>query len=177
LIRLGLLMAMGSCVFFLPWVAVISVQMQRIEGRYPGLAWVQLVGGGLAMMIILLPMMIWITISFRPERDPNLMLLLNDLAWLIFTMAFAPFVSQGLAIAFAIFSDKSEPPVFPRWAGYYNLWVALLFVPTGLIVFFKSGPFAWNGIIGFWIPVANFGIWFGVMFKLLRDAIAQQEPA
>lgn len=174
LIRLGLLMSLASCVFFIPWVAVISLQMKRIEGNYPLLSWVQLVSGTVAMLIILFPMMLWITVSFRPDRDPQLMLLLNDLGWLVFTMVFAPFVTQCLALALATFSDKSAQPVFPRWSGYYNVWVALLFVPTGLIVFFKTGPFAWNGVIGFWLPVANFGIWFLVMFKLLRNAIAQQ---
>lgn len=174
LIRFGLLLAMGSCVFFVPWVAVISVQIKRIEGHSPILAYTQMLGGLVAMLIILFPTMIWVTVSFRPERNPEIMLALNDLAWLIFTMAFAPFVTQGLAIGLAILSDKNPQPVFPRWAGYFNIWAALAFIPSGLIVFFKSGPFAWDGVFGFWLPVGNFGVWFIIMLVLLLKAIKQQ---
>ena len=173
-IRSGLGICQFSLIFFPPWVSVISTQMRRIEGPNPVMASTQLLGGGLAMLAILLPAMIWATVSFRLDRNPELMLLLNDLGWLILTMVFAPFVTQNLAIALAILGDRRAKPVFPRWAGFYNFFVGLLFVPIGLIVFFKSGPFAWNGVIGFWIPVADFAIWFGVMFKLLRDAIGQQ---
>ncbi len=174
-IRVGLVISQAACIFFLPWVCVISTQMKRIKGSDPSAASAQLVGGTMAMLAILIPTMIWTTVSFRPDRDPNLNLLLNDLGWIILAMVFAPFVTQNLALAVAIFSDKSDKPVFPRWAGYYNIWVPLLFLPVGLVVFFKSGPFAWNGIVGIYIPLANFGIWFGIMFKLLRDAIARQE--
>jgi hypothetical protein len=30
-----------------------------------------------------------------------------------------------------------------------NVAIALLFAPGGLITFFKSGPFAWNGLLAF----------------------------
>lgn len=47
-------------------------------------------------------------------------------------------------------------------------------LPGGLVTFFKSGPFAWNGILAFWLPLTVFGIWYGVMFMLLRKAILGQ---
>lgn len=39
--------------------------------------------------------------------------------------------------------------VFRRWVGYLNIWAALLLAPAVLIYFFKTGPFAWNGILVF----------------------------
>jgi len=47
----------------------------------------------------------------------------------------------------AILRDRSDAPVFPRWP------VAVLrdggrIDPTGFIIFFKHGPLAWSGIIG-----------------------------
>ena len=71
-------------------------------------------------------------------------------------------------------ADCGKQPVFPRWVGYFNFWVGLLFVPGGMITFFKSGPFAWNGIIAFWIPASVFGTWFLVMTPMLLKAIQQQ---
>ena len=40
---------------------------------------------------------------------------------------------------------------------YGNLWVAFLGAGGCLSVFFKNGPFSWNGIVGWWIPTVVFG--------------------
>jgi len=42
-------------------------------------------------------------------------------------------------------------------------------------VFFKHGPFAWNGVLAWWIPLTMFFIWFVVMTVLLLRAIADDE--
>jgi len=50
---------------------------------------------------------------------------------------------------------------------------AILFIPGGLIAFFKTGPFAGDGILTFWLPFAVFFGWFVVMFPLFLKAIKQ----
>ena len=94
MIRFGLFITQLSCIFFPPWVAVVSIQMKRIEGSQPVLAYTQLISGLTAMLVILGSTLIWGTVAFRPERAPELLLLINDLGWLIFTMTFAPFATQ-----------------------------------------------------------------------------------
>jgi hypothetical protein len=79
-----------------------------------------------------------------------------------------------LAIGVAILTDEREEPVFPRWAGYLNLWVALLLAPAGIVVFFKHGAFAWNGLIGFFCPLFAYCVWSITMFVLVRRAIEQE---
>jgi hypothetical protein len=152
---------------------VIGTQMRRIEGEHFPYTWVQVGLGMLGVLIFILPCMVMQALLFRPHRDPNLMLMLNDLSWLPFVGLFMPASIQGIAIALTIFKDKDEK-VFPRWLGYFNLWVALLFLPDVLIYSFKTGPFAWNGMIGFWLPLTVFGVWFFVMFPYLRRAILAQ---
>ena len=44
----------------------------------------------------------------------------------------------------------------------------------GLAVFFKDGPFAWNGIIGFYVPLTVFAIWVLVTTFVLTKAIKRQ---
>lgn len=175
LVRTGLLLTQFSCIFFLPWVAVLTEQMKRMAGPSTVLATTQLISGAVALFIILLPTLIWGVASFRPERNPELTLLLNDLAWLIFTMTFAPFVTQAVAIGLAILGDQRPQPLMPSWLGYFNFWTALSFVPAGLILFFKTGPFAWNGVIGFWLPVVVFFVWFIVMLVFVFKAIQRAE--
>ncbi len=173
-IKMGMVIAMFSVGFFGPWLAVISTQMQRMEGRSPVLAYTQMICGAMGVLAFLLPIMIWCTIAFRPERDPQLMLLFNDLAWLMLTTIVSPGIVQNIAIGVAILGDKNPIRVFPKWAAYFNFWIATSFMPALIVPFFKTGPFAWDGIIGFWVPLVNFGAWVWVMFFLLRKGIKQQ---
>jgi hypothetical protein len=52
--------------------------------------------------------------------------------------------------------------------------LALVFVPAALIPFFKTGPFAWNGVLSFWLPVGLFVVWLFVMWSVLTKAIRSQ---
>jgi hypothetical protein len=173
-IRLGALLMMACSAFIVPFAAAISVQMKRMEGSSPVLTYTQLASGSLGIVFFILPAMLWTIAAYRPSRDPQLILLLNDMGWLIFLMPFTSFIVQNISIGLAVLSDRSEHPVFPRWVGFFNFWVAVLFVPGGLITFFKTGPFAWDGLFAFWVPLIVFFIWYLVMFVLLRKGITQQ---
>jgi hypothetical protein len=65
--------------------------------------------------------------------------------------------------------------VFQRWVGYLNAWVAVLLVPGVLVLFFNTGPFAWNGVLVFWLAATAETIWFVTMLVVLRRAIDQQQ--
>jgi hypothetical protein len=171
--RLGLVVTMFAGALTGPFVAVITTQMRRIEGEHSPLAWTQLGMGMIGVLLFIFPVMVMQAIAFRPTRDPNLMLLLNDAAWLPFVGVWMCAFVQNFALGFAILKDTAEK-VFPRWLAYFNFWVALLFIPGSMIYFFKTGPFAWNGLFCFWLPLSVFGLWFFVMFPFLRKAILSQ---
>jgi hypothetical protein len=157
-----------------PFVAGISQQMKRIEGgRSTPLADIQLGLGMLMIVMFIIPCFLMGTAAFRPERDPELILALNDAGWLPFVGAFQCTFFQLLAIAAAVFQDR-EQRVFPRWLAFFNLWVAFLLLPAGLVLFFKRGPFAWNGLLAFWFVVVVFVAWFLVMFVELRKAVLRE---
>jgi hypothetical protein len=90
---------------------------------------------------------------------------------------------QCLVIGFAIFGYQGPQPIWPRWLAYYNLWSAFIFAAGGLVVLFKTGVFAWNGLLAFWLVAVFFGAWFLVMtWQLLAATSAQptedqREPA
>ena len=106
-----------------------------------------------------------------------MILLLNDLGWIMLLMTFTTFVVQNFAIGLCILGDKRERPTLPRWVGYFNFWVGVLFIPGGLLTFFKTGPFAWDGLFVWWVPLIVFFIWYVAMFVLLRNAVKQQSGA
>ena len=170
-IRVGLFITMFGSALYLPWSAVISDLIARIEGRFGPLSMLQFGSGALTILLFAFPTWLFAVAAFRPERDPELILLINDVAWLCFVGLFSPFFFVPIAIGVSAFLDKHNPPIFPRWVGYFNLWMALLVIPGGLTIFFKSGAFAWNGLLAFWVPLTIFGIWFTVMFLVMVKAI------
>jgi hypothetical protein len=173
-IRAGLVLTMIGATLTAPWVAAISTQMKRIEGRYSPMSYTQLGLGMLGVLLFIFPVMFMQAAAFRPDRDPSQILLLNDLAWIPFVGVWTCAALQNVAIAVAIFHDKEEK-VFPRWVGYFNIWTAVLFCPGSLLYFFKDGPFAWNGALSWWLVVVVFCAWFVVMFFAMRRAIGTQK--
>jgi len=173
----GVIMIVGSALLF-PWISVISVQLRRIEGVHAPMAATQLSSGALGAFLFLTPMIMIEALAYKPENlDPDVAQTCYYFAWLFFcgTPIFA-FI-QNLAITVAILADHSPTPVFPRWAGYFNLWIAISFMSGLCVYFFDSGPFAWRGIFPWWIPLSFFGVWFAVMTALLLRAIDAQAAA
>jgi hypothetical protein len=165
----GLVIAtLGMCLVF-PLIALIGVHMARMEGRTPILTFLQLITGAATGVLLVMPMILMTIIPFRPDRSAELTVTLNDISWLLFLTPIGPFIIQNLAIGTAILSDRKA--ILPRWVGYLNFWVALLFVPDILAFFFHSGPFAWNGIFIFWLAFVAYAIVLVVMGLVLRQAV------
>jgi hypothetical protein len=166
-IRVGVLVAMFATALMLPFFAVVSAEIKKIEGRLGLLAPVQF-GGAIALVMIFQVIgLAWLTASYRPEADPDVIRALNDYCWFAWSSFIATYSIQYLCMATAGFMDIRERPIWPRWAAYLNVWVAITGAGGVLAVFFKTGPFAWNGVIGYWIPVIVFVVGMSVTCGLM----------
>jgi hypothetical protein len=174
-IRLGAGLMLLSGMFYAAYTALISAQMQRIPRVHQTVINTQLAAGAFACLTFLVPAMFFAATAFRPDRSPDSTLLLNDLSWIFLVIPWTPFMVQNFAFAFAILSDSRPTPAFPRWLAYLNIWAPIIFTPAILLPFFKSGPFAWNGIFVFWIPATVFVIQFIANTILLLKAIKAEE--
>ncbi|MCX2929973.1 hypothetical protein ORI20_06800 [Mycobacterium sp. CVI_P3] len=173
-IRTGMMVMVLGAALLGPFFAVISVQMRRIEGPRPTLAYAQLVLGACFILEIIFPMMAIQTAAFRPGRDGAIQQTLNDMGWLTFFGVASTGFVQLVIIGIVILQDSQAVPVFPRWVGYFNIWVGFAFLPGTVMIFFKSGPFAWDGIFIFWIPFTAFFVWLLVMPFVLCRATDQE---
>lgn len=170
-IRAGGVLMLLSCMFYAAFTAVMSGQMRRIPGVHSTVVYAQLGAGAFASVTFMLPGMLFVVASFRPERAPELTQVLNDLSWIILVMPWPPFLTQNFAFAFAILADPRRAPLFPRWLAYLNFWAPIVFSPSVLLPFFKSGPFAWSGIFVIWIPAIVFIAQFIANSTMLLRAI------
>jgi hypothetical protein len=121
------------------------------------------------------PTGIWMATAFRSEdRAADITRALNDVGWILFVLVIWSVWVQMLAIAAAVLMDNRPDPVLPRWVGWLSLWVSLIIVPAGLVLFFKTGPWAWNGLIGFWVPLSALVIWMLGMTWTVHQALCTQ---
>ena len=178
-IRLGLLLMMLATGGYATMVSVLRVQLGRVEGSRPVWATVQLVGGLTAYVMLTLFVLLLAGAAFRPERNPEITQMLHDIGWFAAFLAAVPFCLQALGTGLAVLGDKSARPLFPRWVGYGGLWVVVLLLPGDVLLFFHTGPFAYHGLISYWVPLFTFGGWMGLSsFAALRASkIDAEDPA
>jgi hypothetical protein len=157
----------------------IAAQTRRIEARsQPIMTYLQLSAMAVCAVVDMLCTIFWQAAAFRPDdTSPDVTRVLNDLGWFTFVFPWVPFSVWCLAIAVPIMQDRSVVPVYPRWVAYLNIWTAISFVPAGIIVFTKTGPLAWNGILALYLPLFMFFGWVVAMSVTTFKAIANQNPA
>lgn len=173
-IRFAAICFLYSASLLVLFYAGISAQLKRIEGEFGPMSIAQIALGVLAVVPFIPAAVSLCVATFRPERDIADILLFSDFTWILFLMVAPPAMFQFFTIGYAILSDRGSRPVFPRWLGFFTFWCAILSTPSVIIVFFKSGPFAWSGLFGFWIPATVFGVWTIAMAVMLLKAIKQE---
>lgn len=163
--RLGSILMMTGAALLLPLFGAMSAVMLRMQGRPVALAWTQMAAAVVTFFPLFANSFFFAAAAFRPERDAADILVLNDTGWLWLVMPTPAALLQLVVFGIAILGDDVERPVLPRWLAYFNFMVGVLFFPGVFIPLFKSGPFAWNGLLAFWVPLVVFGIWTPVMAR------------
>jgi hypothetical protein len=155
-IRAGLIGAMFGSALLMPFFTVVSAEMRKIEGPNPLLARIQFGGAVMLTVIFQIICLFWLLASFRPEISPEITRAFTDFGFLVWTIFIPTYSMQYICMAIAGFIDQRPQPAWPRWAAYCNLWVAFTGAGGVASVYLKTGPFSWNGILGFWTPVLVF---------------------
>lgn len=65
-----------------------------------------------------------------------------------------------VAAALVGLADKRPVPLFPRWVCFLTIWCGLSFLPASLTGVLKTGPFAWNGMLSYYIPYLCWLGWY-----------------
>jgi hypothetical protein len=173
-IRYSMILFNWFGVGLIPTVILLAMQVRRMAHRTPILSYSLIACAGGPPCLFLIANMFWLLGSFRPERSPELTQLLNDLAWVTFTVAVPYLIAQCLLIALAIYWDRQEQPVFKMWVAHFNLLVAVALAPAAFTALKFSGPLAWNGLLSFWVKNIAIAVWIVVMGVVLGQAILRR---
>ena len=158
-ILIGAALAVTATGFAIPLAAVVSEQMLRLGPGMRVWAILQGMGGALVSVWLVFPALIWGVAAFTPERAPSGTRMLSDLSFLALVTTTPYYIFQVIPIAYVCLSTKSDSPFFPRWFGYLSIWSFLITEVGPLGFLTKFGPFAWNGLLVFWLPVFIFFAW------------------
>ena len=175
-IQIGATLMMMGFSFWIPWGVALACWIRNSEGTDPPvLTWLWLCSTVICTVIGVVIAFFWAVAAFRPgEIDVQITQTLNDIAWLIFLLPWAPFSLWAVALSLAILRDSSSDPVFPRWVAGLGFWAAFIFIPAMGPLFFKNGGFAWNGLLGMYLPVLVFWIWMEVSTGYRIRALQRQ---
>lgn len=161
-------------VMLVPFFMVIVVQMKRMATQSHVFAYSYLTAAVSGATLFALADIFFLVAAFRPDRDPALTQLLNDLAWITLIAPVGMLVAQCLLLGLAVYFDHGPRPVFPRWVGHYAVATAVAMTPAAAAAVFKTGPLAWDGVISFWLRNIAFGAFIVVMFFVLRTVLHRQ---
>jgi hypothetical protein len=164
-------------IMLLPFFCVVVVQMKRMATQSQVFAYCYLSAVVSGATLFALADIFYAAAAFRPERDPDLIMLLNDLGWMVFIAPVGMIVAQNLMLALAVYHDthvRGPNPVFPRLVGHLSLLTMFAMIPSACSVVTTSGPLAWDGAISFWLRNGAFATFIVVMFFVVRAAVHRQ---
>ena len=170
-ILIGGLLIVISAGFCGPFNAAIFMQLRRMEGSRPIGAYGQLASGIANIQFFIFPGLLMVLAAYRPDRPVDSLMALHDLLWIVTMLPWTVGAMQCVCIGMAVLKHGTASTPYPRWVGFFNIWIAVGMATSSVIPFFKHGPFAWNGLVGFWIPATVFGLWMTVMWLMTLRAI------
>jgi len=183
-IKWGAVLAGWTGAFMMPILAVVAVQIARVEGGWRVWSVLSLVSGALMSLFLVLPPLFWGVAAYTaPRKDPEVTTLMHELATLTLTTTdqYYIFIWIGVTvIALRPATQLVKHNPFPRWWGYTSLWITIMFEAGAIAFVPRSGPFAWNGLLVFWSPLSLFTVWITIqswlIFRALRLQMAEPDP-
>ncbi|WP_283616549.1 hypothetical protein [Mycolicibacterium poriferae] len=173
-IRYSMILFNWFGVGLVPVVVLLALQVRRMAHRTPILSYSLIACAGGPPALFLIANMFWLLGAFRPDRAPELTMLFNDLAWITFSVMVSYLIAQCLLLALAIYWDRNDTPVFRPWVAHFNVATAVALMPAAFTALALDGPFAWDGLLSFWLKNIAIATWIIVMGVVLGQTIMRQ---
>jgi hypothetical protein len=174
MIRFSMIVFDVCGIMLVPFYMVIVEQMKRMATPTQVLPYAFLAAVATGTTLFAIADLFWLIAAFRPERDAELVMLLNDMAWITFLAPVSMLLVQCLTLALAVYLDARPQPIFPRWVGHLAVVTAIALVPSAGAAVVQSGPFAWDGEISFWLRNLVYGAFLVVLIVVAWAAVRRQ---
>ena len=123
-------------IMLLPLFCVVVVQMKRMAAQSQVFAYCYLSATVSGATIFALAAIFFATAAFRPDRDPELILVLNDLGWIVFVAPVGMALDAESHVGAGDLLRQRGQARLPRWVGHFALLVALAMAPAAFSMAF-----------------------------------------
>ena len=145
-----------------PGSITFGIMLARIEGRWPLWSFTTAVCGVFISLIVFFNACAWIVSAYRPETGADVVQAFYDWAWFAFLLGWIYLAIEMLATAVVELMDDRLLPMVPRWLSWATIAGAVTIFFAAGPAFFKSGPFAYHGLLAFYVPVAIWGAYLAL---------------
>jgi len=125
-----------------------------------------------AIVGCLFPMFCFGLGAFRSGYDPEILAMLYDFGYLSFIGCMGCFFLNWSCLGLSILLDTNN--TLPKWLGYYTLWQSVSELVIAPVWIAKSGPFAWDGLMSFWLAMVIYVPWQMIVYICVYRAIKSQ---
>lgn len=166
-----------ACAFLVPGSVQFGLTLAEIEGPRPLWSICAAVSGCFIALIVFLNAGFWIGAAYRPNASADLVVALNDVAWMGFLLGWVFLSLQMISTAIVALSDQRAQPMIPHWLSKASIVGAVLLVCAGGPAFTQSGPFAYHGLLAFYVPMVIWGVWLDTHAWLMRRELKRRQAS
>jgi hypothetical protein len=153
-----------------PGSIAFGIMLARIEGRWPLWSFTMAVCGVFISLIVFFNACAWIVSAYRDESDASVIQAFSDWAWFAFLLGWIYLAIEMFATAVVELMDHRPEPMVPRWLTWLTIAGAATLIFAAGPAFFKSGPFAYHGLLAFYLPVVIWGAYITLTtWYMLRE--------
>jgi hypothetical protein len=171
----------GCTIFYIaaglltPGSIAFGVMLSKVEGRHPIWSFTTAVCGVFISLIIFFNCCAWILTAYRPELGADVIQAWNDWAWFAFLLGWIYLTIEMVGSGLVELMDDRPEPMIPRWLTWYTFAGAVTIFCAAGPAFTKSGPFAYHGLLAFYVPVAIWGSYIALTtWFMLKELVRQQ---
>lgn len=174
-IKIGCTIFLVGCGFLILWIAQLGVMMASLEGRRPVLAVAQALGGVGVVAFVSTACCLWIGAAYRADANPDVVVALNDAGWFTFLLTWPGLSLQMVAAGLVVWLGRHRSDrLAPGWVGIYCFVAAAIVALVAAPAFAKAGLFAWNGPLGYYIPLTVWGVSFEILSWFMLQSLRRE---
>lgn len=174
--QLGCLLMLVAGGMIAPWGASLGMWTFKTEARFPVLFVAQMASLAASTALFVIIPIFWALAAFRAtEISVEITQMLFDAGWFLFLWIGPVFYIWVATLGLGVLLNPPERQLYPRWIGYYCLASVLCWAMGLMMVFFRSGPTSYSGVLPTWIPLLEFFVWMHIMSTYGFRAIRMQE--
>jgi hypothetical protein len=164
---------------FIPFFMVIVVQMMRMANPSRAFAYSYLSAAASGGTLFALADLAWLNAAARPDRDPQLTMLLNDLAWFSFITPVGFIITQNLCLALGIdihqeFIGRTGAGEALGYSYHIGLFIVILLFTPHIVFFGSLFGITWPGLPSSLITVISvltMTLFLAVLFRRVTNSV------